>query len=145
MTEKTLQRSGSSIISQLTMERVILYPNRYIFSIAYQMYNLQCTDRGEVRVNVFSYITSNRIRGNSLKLCQERFRLHFRKKFFSERVVRCCNGLHGGGVTVPGGAEGTFRCRSEGFGLVGNIGGRCKSRGQDLSLQIISRVVVVVV
>ena len=30
----------------------------------------------------------------------------------------------GGGVTVPGGVQEPFRCRTEGHGLVGNIGGR---------------------
>ena len=31
---------------------------------------------------------SNRMRSNSLKLCQERIRLDIRKNFFSERMVR---------------------------------------------------------
>ena len=30
----------------------------------------------------------------------------------------------GGGVTVPGSVQETFRCCTEGHGLVGNIGGR---------------------
>ena len=39
----------------------------------------------------------------------------------------CCGGAaaRGGvGVTVPGGVQETFRCCTEGCGLVGNIGGR---------------------
>ena len=30
----------------------------------------------------------------------------------------------GGGVTIPGGVQETFRCCTEGHGLVENIGGR---------------------